>query len=260
LFWDGRRSALETQATDPLLNFKEHGLKKVDAVLSVIRHDVGYRSAFENTFKVHGKQINIDHVAYALAAFERTLLAGDSTFDRYQYGNDKSALSNAAVRGLALFQELAQCQNCHVIGEHTAMLTDLKFHSLGVGLRRIESRLAVLTQKVVQVKGSALDQLVSKAPEIAELGRFLVTRQPKDIGSFKTPSLRNVALTAPYMHDGSVMTLEEAIDREIYYRSLESERPLVLTREEKLDLLGFLKSLTSPRYEQAGNVKPLSNN
>jgi cytochrome c peroxidase len=81
--------------------------------------------------------------------------------------------------------------------------------------------------------------------ELAELGRFLVTRDPHDIGKFKTPSLRNVALTAPYMHNGSVATLEEAVEREIYYRGLTTNRPLIVTPSEKKDLVAFLRSLTS---------------
>jgi hypothetical protein len=91
-----------------------------------------------------------------------------------------------------------------------------------------------------------LDQLVGSDAKLAALGRFIITREPRDIGSFKTPSLRNVAVTAPYMHDGSAATLLQAIELELYYRSTESHRPLILTPAEKEDLVEFLRSLTSP--------------
>lgn len=93
--------------------------------------------------------------------------------------------------------------------------------------------------------------MIATDPAVAALGRFLVTKEPVDIGRFKTPSLRNVALTAPYMHDGSIPTLEEAVEREVYYRGLSTGRPLILTPAEKADLIEFLKALTST--EMSGN-------
>jgi cytochrome c peroxidase len=94
--------------------------------------------------------------------------------------------------------------------------------------------------------GNVLDHTVLGEEEIAQLGRFAVTLDPRDIGTFRTPSLRNVADTAPYMHDGSVATLEEAVDLEIYYRSTQMDRPLVLTAGEKADIVEFLRALSSP--------------
>ena len=95
------------------------------------------------------------------------------------------------------------------------------------------------------LSNAQLDEAITADADIAALGRFLVTRDPKDIGKYRTPSLRNVALTAPYMHDGSVATLREAIDSEVYYRSSERGRPLILTPMQREDLLSFLNSLTS---------------
>lgn len=102
-----------------------------------------------------------------------------------------------------------------------------------------------MTLLVTTTSREQLDQLVVKNHEIAALGRFVVSNDPNDIGRFKTPSLRNVALTAPYMHDGSLRTLEEAVDQEAYYRGLEAGRPLILTPAEKVDLVAFLHALTS---------------
>ena len=118
---------------------------------------------------------------------------------------------------------------------------------LGVGFKKIEARLPELTQRLVRAQEQkiSLDQAVLSDEDIAELGRFAVTLKPTDIAKFRTPSLRNVALTAPYMHDGSVATLEAAVEMEIYYRSAESQKPLILTPVEKADLVEFLKSLTS---------------
>ena len=114
-------------------------------------------------------------------------------------------------------------------------------------LRKVGANLAQLTMDIARVHDDAaqLDALVLRMPAVSELGRFVVTLQPKDIGAFRTPSLRNVALTAPYMHDGSVPTLADAVDLELYYRSGEQGRPLILTPQEKSDLVALLESLTS---------------
>jgi len=245
-FWDGRRSSLEQQAADPLLNPREHGLPDERTLLTIIQQDASYRQDFERAFAADPKGISLQMVVTALASFERTLVNGDSPFDRYLYGHEVTALSVVAVRGLDLFRGRARCATCHLIGERFALLTDSLYHSLGVGLRSGESHLAESATRLVATPAVDLDRLINSDPDIAALGRFVVTRQPRDIGKFKTPSLRNVALTAPYMHDGSVVTLAEALDVEIYYRGLEANVPLILTPQEKQDLLAFLASLTSP--------------
>jgi cytochrome c peroxidase len=118
-----------------------------------------------------------------------------------------------------------------------------------VGTRAIEHKLPVLTSRLVAARrsGQSLDTAVINDRDIAELGRFVVTLDPADIGAFRTPSLRNVALTAPYMHDGSVKTLEEAVDIEIYYRGVDRGYPLIVTLQERADLVEFLKALTTPQ-------------
>jgi cytochrome c peroxidase len=133
-----------------------------------------------------------------------------------------------------------------MIGDKSALFTDNMYHRVGVDVTPTASALATAATRVIAATPAELDHLISDDAEIAALGRFVVTKNPKDIGSFKTPSLRNVVLLAPYMHDGSVKTLPEAVDVEIYYRSLESGRPLILTPLEKKELIAFLESLTSP--------------
>jgi cytochrome c peroxidase len=244
LFWDGRRTSLEEQAGDPFLNPIEHGFKAHDSLLLTIGSDPVYARRFKQTFGLGSTALKMDHVVRALAAFQRTLVAGNSPFDRYEYGGEKQALSDSAIRGLSIFRGRAKCQTCHTIGGKDALFTDNRFHSLGIGFKRIEQRLAEITMQVARKNGKDLDEAVLSRQEISELGRFVATLKPSDIGRFKTPSLRNVAITAPYMHDGSVGTLEEAVEAEIYYRGLQANRPLILTPQEKLDLVEFLRALT----------------
>jgi cytochrome c peroxidase len=245
-FWDGRRLSLEQQAADPLLNPREHGLSDERMLLTILQQNESYQQDFHRAFGADPKGITLQRVVTAIASFERTLVAADSPFDRYLYGHDPSALPAAAVRGLDLFKGRAHCTSCHVIGERFALLTDNLYHTLGVGLRSREIHLAESATRLVTLPGGSLDRLIGADPDVAALGRFVITKLPRDIGKFKTPALRNVAITAPYMHDGSVATLREAIEVEIYYRGLESNAPLILTPQEKLDILAFLDTLTSP--------------
>lgn len=244
LFWDGRRTTLEEQAKDPFVNSREHGFANHAQVVKIVRTVPEYRMAFKRVFNVGQDQVSIDHIARAIAAFERSLSSHDSPFDRYVFRNEQMALTDAARRGLELFRGRARCAACHTLGEQEATFTDNDFHSLGIGYRKIEPRLAEITAHFANNRGQSLDQRVISDVEVSELGRFAVTLNPQDIAKFRTPSLRNVELTAPYMHDGSVATLEEAVDLEVYYRGAESGHPLALTARERADLVEFLKSLS----------------
>jgi cytochrome c peroxidase len=252
LFWDGRRGTLEEQAADPLINPVEHALANHDELLARVRADAKYTAGFRAVFGVAPEAIGTEHVVKALAAFERTLVAGDSPFDRFQYGGDVSALSVAQIRGLGLFTGRAGCAACHTIDKDSALLTDNQFHTIGIGQAEVQSGLAGKAMRLVHLSPSERDRSITSDPEVAALGRFAVTLKPGDVGRFRTPTLRNVALTPPYMHDGSVPTLAEAVEREVYYRGLEAGRPLVLTPQEKQDLVAFLEALTS------GGLSPLA--
>ena len=185
LFWDGRAKTLEEQTADPLLGAKEMN-QPHDVSVGKIRKDAGYRAEFVTAFGPG--DVTIEKIERALASFERTLLSGDSAFDRYEYGGDKGAMSPAAIHGLALFTDPAKanCAICHTIGDTYALFTDGKFHNTGAG-----------------VDGDG---------QFTDVGRFLQTKDEADTGAFKTPSLRNVALSAPYMHDGSLKTLEDVVE------------------------------------------------
>lgn len=257
-FWDGRRPSLEEQAKDPFVNPVEHGLGKAQGfhrfIIDIIQKDPDYPKAFKAVFGVDAEAITIDHVVKAIASFERTVISGDSPFDRYRYGGDKSALSEPAKRGLELYLGKARCQECHTISEKYALFTDNKFHNLGVGFKKIQPRLRGLVRevKMSRQQGKELDESILTKGDISELGRFVITGKTSEIGAFKTPTLRNIAVTGPYMHDGSLKTLQEVMD--LYNKGgeknpfLGSVRVLNLTDEEIKDVIAFLESLTSPEY------------
>jgi cytochrome c peroxidase len=249
LFWDGRTTDLAAQARIPLLGPSEHGLPDESSLVRIVGADPTYAAAFKHLFGANPDSLSVRQVGTAIAAYERTLLAGDSPFDRYLYGRDTKAMSPAAIRGLDLFRGRAQCGACHLIGERSAMFNDDGFHESP--LRIPESTLAELgrlTEKVTKLreKGATdvVNALIATDADIASLGRFVATLDPRDIGRFKTPSLRNVALLGPYMHDGSVTTLSQAIEIELYRRG-SANYPLVLTADERGDLLEFLRALSS---------------
>jgi cytochrome c peroxidase len=259
-FWDGRRSTLEEQAKDPFLNPIEHGLTSHGQIIETVQKDPSYPAEFRRVFGIEPKDITIDHVVKAIASFERTLIFGDSPFDRYLYGGDKTALSESAIRGLEIYRTKGRCQDCHTIGQTNATFTDNKFHNIGVGFKRIQPKVMQIANAFRKAKqqGQDIDKTILGDQEVSELGRFVVTLRPSDIGAFKTSTLRNIAVTAPYMHDGSLQTLEEVI--EIYDKGGESNpfldsgiRPLNLTAQEKADLLALMNSLTSPQF---ANIVP----
>jgi cytochrome c peroxidase len=259
LFWDGREPDLEGQSKQPAVNPVEGGLADTAAIVEMIRDDPEYVKTFKQVFGVQAEDITIDHYADAIASFERTIVAGDSPFDRYQYGGDKSAMSEAAVRGLKVFTGQGRCVSCHVIEQTQALFTDNRFHNIGVGFKNIQGREAEIAEQFLKAKnaGADVDKTVLSNPDASELGRFAVNEDINKIGAFKTATLRNIELTAPYMHDGSQKTLEDMVD---FYnnggRLKEDDplspfqsggiRPLNLSDQQKADLVEFLKALTSP--------------
>ncbi|QAU23068.1 cytochrome c family protein [Dyella sp. M7H15-1] len=243
-FWDGRRTTLEQAVLDPLTNPVEMGLHDQSQLLRRITRNGAYRTAFAQAFSDGGVSLTATEVGTVLAAYVRSLTPPESPFDRYRRG-DRAALNPRAQLGLALFQGKAGCAECHRLDGSSSAFTDHAYHRSGVGLDGIAANLSALTQGVItrSLQGGAIGDRVATQADEAQLGRFNVTLDPADIGLFRTPSLRSVSHTAPYMHDGSVPTLEDAIDREVYYRSLQAGRPLNLSVEERLDLAEFLRSL-----------------
>jgi len=248
LFVDGRANSLEQQSLQPMLNPIEHGLKNEQEILETVLQSSYYRQQIQQVFSVTAAEINVTHIEKALASFERTLIAGNSKFDQYYFAQDRSQLSASAARGLLVFKRKGNCANCHEISWDNALFTDNRFYNIGIGSK-------VITP-IENELNSALrnsEKFPLTAAQKIELGRFNVTRIVSDIGKFKTPTLRNIALTAPYMHDGSVQTLEEVVE---YYDKGGSKNlyldpaifPLHLNDQEKQDLVEFMKSLTSEIY------------
>ncbi|WP_245549347.1 MULTISPECIES: cytochrome-c peroxidase [Methylomicrobium] len=244
LFLDGRAASLEEQVLGPLFNPIEHGLANSQALIEVIRSDAEYTRLFKTAFTLTADAVTAGHVAQAIAAYERTLIAGDSPFDRFLFGRDRAALSPSAARGLRIFQRKGNCMVCHEISWDHALFTDNRFYNLGVGSQILKPVLSKF------LKAKKPDRYPLTDAQRSELGLFNVTKDPADIGKFKTPILRNVALTGPYMHDGSLKTLEEVID--FYDQGGQRNRfldkkifPLHLTTGEKADLVTFLQVLTS---------------
>jgi cytochrome c peroxidase len=239
-FWDGRANGLEDQAKGPMVNPLEMGMASHEVVSAAVAKVPEYRAEFQRLF---GREPDIDVIVQAIASFERTVVSGNSKVDRFLAG-DKGALSEAGQRGWVLWNGKARCNTCHALGESTPTLTDNKFHNIGVAAKNRD--FASLARRAADVKDPAE---LAFHPEFTELGRFVVTRQPKDIGAFKTPGLRDVALTAPYMHDGSEATLMDVVN--FYDRGGEPNPyldggvvPLKLTEQEKQDLVVFMESLT----------------
>lgn len=266
LFWDGREPDLEGQSKQPPINPVEGGLPNHEPILQIVRDDSDYAEAFNAVFNVDANEISMDHVSKAIASFERTVVAGNSAFDRYYYAGDHAALADDAGRGLDLFLGKGRCVSCHRIEQTQALFTDNRFHNIGVGFKQIrgkEAETAAQFQKAKQA-GANVDVAVLTQINVSELGRFAVTDNITEVGAFKTPTLRNIDVTAPYMHDGSLATLEDVVD---FYnnggRDNESDplsgfqsggiRPLNLSDEEKQDLVAFMKALTSPDLERFTN-------
>ncbi len=212
-FWDGRARSLEEQAIGPIQNPIEMAETHENVVKKLSRIK-GYQQQFRAVF---GTEVNLQGLAEAIAAYERTVISTNSAFDKYAMG-DQKAMDEAAVRGMALFKGKARCIACH----NGPNFTDNQFHNLGVP----------------QV-----------GPMKEDLGRYYVTRAEKDKGAFKTPTLRSIIETAPYMHDGAFKTLEEVVDFLNAGGGANPNlsaliKPLGLTAEEKADLVAFLKALT----------------
>ncbi len=243
--WDGRTHTLEEQVLQPFTTSIEHGLASRDELTQRVTEDPAYRRSFSDLAAVGTREIRSMDIATALAAFVRSLSAESSAFDRYRAGHDPDALTDSAKRGLEVFQGHAGCASCHTVGEAAAAtFTDQRFHALGVGLSSVGTRLeSILARIEGSPRSIGADDILSD-PDIADLGRYLVTRLPEDIGRFRTPSLRNVARTAPYFHDGSVATLETAVDLELYYRRQSDGALTAVSRDEREDLLAFLRALS----------------
>jgi cytochrome c peroxidase len=241
-FWDGRRPNLTEQVLDPFINPREQGLADHTELLQKFRAAKDYKALFQNAFKRPLAHAAATDIASALSAYINDLKPQHTRLERYLSGN-QAEFNAAEQQGLELFRGRAHCADCHHLGTHAAPLTDGDYHTRGIGLSQLSSRLAKLTKALAVKALPDRERAIGEDPDIAALGRFVVTLHPSDLGQFKTPSLYSVALTAPYMHDGSIATLEEAVDWELYFQGQESRQPIVLSQAERANLLAFLRAL-----------------
>lgn len=262
-FWDGRSPSLEDQALHPFVNPVEMGLKDHEPILAIVRTDPDYVKAFKAVFGKEGDAVTMTEVTQAIAAFERTLVSGNSPFDRWYFGKEENALAPQQKRGFELFVNQGRCVSCHLIEQTQALFTDNLFHNIGEGINDIQKEVPALAAEFIKAQAtmSEVDIKVLSDKRTSELGRLAVTKSMEDIGSFKTPTLRNVAVTAPYMHDGALKTLRDVV---VHYNNggvnkkgdpvndflSGGIRPLNLTEAQVDDLTAFLESLTSPEYAQ----------
>lgn len=222
-FWDGRAATLEAQAIFPIEDHNEMDLP-IEVAIARLNKSKKYRPLFAALF---GKNANKQNLGAALAAFERSLETSNTPLDRWQNDEKQDTLNSQQIRGRELFFSKAKCNECHFTGDFTAD----EFRAIGLfdGKKHNDS------------------------------GRYIITKNKSDIGKFKVPGLRNIALTAPYMHDGSMKTLREVID---YYdnpgkmlpnglnRDSVLLEPLGLTEQEKQDIEAFLLALTDDRFRK----------
>jgi cytochrome c peroxidase len=274
-FWDGRSLDMEDQAQHPMTNPVEMGLATHDPVLKIVRTDPDYVARFKKVFNKEGEQVTMKEVQQAIASFERTIVAGDSPFDRWYYGGDQKAVNDQVKRGFNVFLTKGRCVSCHTMEQDYALFTDNRFHNIGVGVNRIQKEIPQFAPAFLTAKsaGTDVDKAVLTNPKVSELGRFAVTESLDEIGAFKTSTLRNVAVTAPFMHDGSLATLRDVVDHYNNGGVTRKDdpvndflsggiRPLNLTDDEISDLVAFMESLTSPQFaaQKAASANPASCN
>ena len=256
LLHDGRERRLERQVWGPLLARNEMGNPAVGTVLERLEALPDYEGLFEQAFA--GRGPGMETLGMALASYERTLIAGNSPFDRWHFAGETDALSTAAVRGFRLFSTVAACVSCHRIDRETALFTDHRMHNTGIGYQRsmgtgpARQRIEIAPGTYVELEGETLESISETPP--SDLGLYEITLDPRDRWRYKTPSLRNVALTPPYMHDGSLATLRQVVD---FYNAggIQNEtldplmRPLGLSGQEVEDLVAFLESLSGDNVD-----------
>jgi len=251
LFWDGRSPTLDHQARMPILNPIEMGMPDEATAMKAIRDVPEYQEGFKKAF---GREMNYEDLGRAIGAFERTLVFVDSPLRKF-LGGDDEALSSQARAGWELFNGKGRCMTCHPMNPSNPLGSDNRFHNVGVSARH--QNFEELAQRALKAMGEdaseqKLDEL-AVGTDMSELGRFMVTHNRVDIGSFRTPLILNIGITAPYMHDGSMATLWDVIDH--YNKGGEANpfldggiEPLALSETEIDQLVAFLFALTDERF------------
>lgn len=256
LFHDGREDTLEQQIWGPLLAHNEMGNPSPAVVLRKLHALEDYRGLFEQVFN---KPADMATLGKAIASYQRSLNSANSPFDQWYYAKKEDALIPAAKRGFRLFSGKARCIACHSVNKDHALFVDHQLHNTGHGYnvsikkRPSKQKLMIAPGQYVDIDSNLFDSVSEKKPN--DVGLYEITEDPKDRWKYKTPTLRNVALTAPYMHDGAFKTLKEVID---FYNQggVPNEdldpliKPLGLTESEADDLLSFLNNLSGSNVDE----------
>lgn len=243
LMHDGAAPSLEAQILTPLLDARE----MANATFAELEQRLAGIAAYRDGFQaIYAGAPTMGRIGEVLAAYERTLLSGNSPFDKWRYGGDETAMAADAKAGFALFTGKAGCSTCHTVGEQHALFSDNTMHNTGIGAARA-ARLSSQDAPTVDFAAAG------------DRGRNEVTGQPHDIFRYRTPSLRNVARTAPYMHDGSLATLDEVV--RFYDRGAHPNpnldpaiKPLDLSDEDMAALIAFLRSLTGDNVDALADI------
>ncbi|AJQ81320.1 methylamine utilization protein [Xanthomonas oryzae pv. oryzae] len=241
-FWDGREEKLERVAVAAFTNQAEMAQPDMSVLIKAVSQRLDYRTQFKAAFG--DERVDQERISSAILAYLASVTTGRSRYDAFVAGNT-TALTTAERRGLDVFRGKADCSSCHALNGTPAAFTDNRFHHSNVGMDRMAGQISTTIEsfKTKREQGVPVAELVLSDPDMAALGRFAISGQGNDLAAYRTPTLRNVTRTPPYMHDGSVQNLEEAIQREIYYRSLSRGTPISLTAGEKNDLYAFLHAL-----------------
>ncbi|MEP4149264.1 MAG: cytochrome c peroxidase [Halioglobus sp.] len=244
LFHDGRERSLENQVWQPLLLHNEMANPSISFVLDTIGSAEDYRGLFEAAFQ---QGLTVETVGMALASYQRALVSGDSPFDRWHFG-EEGTLSAAARSGWQVFQN-AGCVTCHTVANDHAHFTNDQFYDTGIGYARSMGKKAAPKPVRLAPGVSVVPQVSFETAKANDLGRYEATGRSEDRWLYRVPTLRNVAITAPYMHDGSFPDLDSVISW--YNRGGEPHtgldariRPLQLSSKQVAELLAFLESLT----------------
>jgi cytochrome c peroxidase len=252
LFHDAREFSLENQVWQPVLAHSEMAMPSFGFTIKKLQLIPGYTKLFNKAFPNEG--INMETFGKAIASYERSLVSGNSKFDKWYYGGDKNIVNEKVKKGFDIFMGKGNCSSCHAVGEKSALFFDNKLHNTGIGyaesmglLKNKKTRVQLAPGEYVEVDNDIIKS-VNQQKRKNDLGLYTITENPSHRWLFKTAGLRNISLTAPYMHNGIFATLDEVID---FYNEggFQNEllspmiRKLNLSSLEKENLKLFLESL-----------------
>lgn len=252
LFHDAREFSLENQVWQPVLAHSEMAMPSFGFTIKKLQLIPGYKKLFNKAFPNEG--INMETFGKAIASYERSLVSGNSKFDKWYYGGDKNIVNEKVKKGFDVFMGKGNCSSCHAVGEKSALFFDNKLHNTGIGyaesmglLKNKKTRVQLAPGEYVEVDNNIIKS-VNQQKRKNDLGLYTITENPSHRWLFKTAGLRNISLTAPYMHNGIFATLDEVID---FYNEggFQNEllspmiRKLNLSSLEKENLKLFLESL-----------------